>query len=73
MKPDNYDDLLEAIKEELNFFKNCIFKTDKIIFTKVSRELVDEYLALVNDKDIQRMTLTKEKKYDKEKELTWID
>lgn len=36
-------------------------------------ELVDEYLALVNDKDIQRMTLTKEKKYDKEKELTWID
>lgn len=73
VKPDNYDDLLEAIKEELNFFKNCIFKTDKIIFTKVSRELVDEYLALVNDKDIQRMTLTKEKKYDKEKELTWID
>ena len=35
--------------------------------------MVDEYLALVNDKDIQRMTLTKEKKYDKEKELTWID
>lgn len=73
VKPDNYEDLLEAIKEELNFSKNCIFETDNIIFTKVSRELLDEYLALVNDKDIQRMTLTKEKKYDKEKELTWID
>ncbi len=73
VKPDNYEDLLEAIKEELNFSKNCIFETDNIILTKVSRELVDEYLALVNDKDIQRMTLTKEKKYDKEKELTWID
>ena len=73
VKPDNYEDLLEAIKEELNFSKNCIFETDNIIFTKVSRELVDEYLALVNDKDIQKMTLIKEKKYDKEKKLIWID
>lgn len=35
--------------------------------------MVDEYLALVNDKDIQKMTLIKEKKYDKEKKLIWID
>lgn len=49
-----------------------IFKTDNILFTKVSIELLDEYLELVNDKTIQRSTLTKEKEYSKEKELNWI-
>ena len=49
-----------------------IFETDNIMFTKVSIELLDEYLELVNDKSIQRSTLTKEKEYSKEKELNWI-
>lgn len=49
-----------------------IFETDNILFTKVSIELLDEYLELVNDKSIQRSTLTKEKEYSKEKELNWI-
>ena len=49
-----------------------VFKTDNILFTKVSTELLDEYLELVNDKTIQRSTLTKEKEYSKEKELNWI-
>lgn len=49
-----------------------IFETDNILFTKVSIELLDEYLELVNDKTIQRSTLTKEKEYSKEKELAWI-
>lgn len=49
-----------------------VFKTDNILFYKVSIELIDEYLELVNDKTIQRSTLTKEKEYSKEKELAWI-
>lgn len=49
-----------------------VFKTDNILFTKVSTELLYEYLELVNDKTIQRSTLTKEKEYSKEKELNWI-
>lgn len=49
-----------------------IFETDNIMFTKVSIELLDEYLELVNDKSIQKSTLTKEKEYSKEKELNWI-
>lgn len=49
-----------------------IFETDNILFTKVSIKLLDEYLELVNDKTIQRSTLTKEKEYSKEKELAWI-
>ncbi len=49
-----------------------IFETDNIMFTKVSIKLLDEYLELVNDKTIQRSTLTKEKEYSKEKELNWI-
>lgn len=49
-----------------------VFKTDNILFYKVSIELIDEYLELVNDKTIQRSTLTKEKQYSKEKELAWI-
>lgn len=49
-----------------------VFKTDNILFTKASTELLDEYLELVNDKTIQRSTLTKEKEYSKEKELNWI-
>ena len=49
-----------------------IFETDNILFTKVSIELLDEYLELVNDKSIQRSTLTMEKEYSKEKELNWI-
>ena len=49
-----------------------VFKTNNILFYKVSIELIDEYLELVNDKTIQRSTLTKEKEYSKEKELAWI-
>ena len=49
-----------------------IFETDNILLTKVSIELLDEYLELVNDKTIQRSTLTRKKEYSKEKELTWI-
>ncbi len=44
-----------------------IFETDNILFTKVSIKLLDEYLELVNDKTIQRSTLTKEKEYSKGK------
>ena len=44
-----------------------IFETDNILFTKVSIKLLDEYLELVNDKTIQRSTLTKEKSIAKEK------
>ena len=44
-----------------------VFKTDNILFYKVSIELIDEYLELVNDKTIQRSTLTKEKEYSKGK------
>ena len=46
-----------------------IFETNNILFTKVSIKLLDEYLELVNDKTIQRSTLTKEKEYSK---LAWI-
>ena len=44
-----------------------VFKTNNILFYKVSIELIDEYLELVNDKTIQRSTLTKEKEYSKGK------
>lgn len=49
-----------------------IFETDNILFTKVSIELIADYLELVNDKNIQRSTLIREKEYSKEKELNWI-
>ncbi len=49
-----------------------LLETDNINFIKVSADLVDDYLELVNDKSIQKWTLTSEKEYTKEKELAWI-
>lgn len=49
-----------------------LLETDNINFIRVSADLVDEYLELVNDKSIQKWTLTSEKEYTKEKELAWI-
>ena len=50
-----------------------LLETKNIIFTKVSMKLIDEYLELVNDKSIQKFTLTKEKEYSREKEMSWIN
>ena len=49
-----------------------LLETDNINFIRVSADLVDEYLELINNKSIQKWTLTSEKKYTKEKELAWI-
>jgi RimJ/RimL family protein N-acetyltransferase len=49
-----------------------VFESERINYVKVSNELIDEYLKMVNDKDIQRFISTNPYTFSYEEELTWI-
>ena len=49
-----------------------IFESENINYFNITEDLVDEYLLMVNDKEIQKMISTVEKSYTKDQEITWI-
>ena len=49
-----------------------IFESENIDYINITEDLVDEYLLMVNDKEIQKMISTVEKSYTKDQEITWI-
>lgn len=49
-----------------------IFESDRINFVKLSEKLVDDYLDMVNDVEIQRFISHERKAYSLDGELEWI-
>lgn len=48
------------------------FESDNIIYTKMSERLLDDYLKMYNDKEIQRVLFRSEKTFKDEHILNWI-
>ena len=49
-----------------------VFDSERIDYIPVSFDLVDDYLVMVNDKEIQRLISKNERVYSREDELNWI-
>lgn len=51
---------------------NKKFESENIIYINITEDLVDEYLPMVNDKEIQKMISKVDRTYTKEEEIDWI-
>lgn len=51
---------------------NVVFCSSHINFINISEELIDEYLVMVNDSEIQKFISHKERVYTREDEINWI-
>ena len=52
--------------------KNSILETDNLYLMNVSIDLINDYLKMVNDKDIQMLISNKERTYTYEDEEVWV-
>lgn len=50
-----------------------VFESEKIDYINVSLDLVDDYLIMVNDPEIQKFISKKTKVYSKEDEINWVN
>ena len=53
--------------------QEVIFDSERINFIKINESLVDEYLKMVNDPEVQETLGFTKITYSKEKELEWIN
>ena len=49
-----------------------VFESEKINYIHVSLDLIDDYLIMVNDREIQKCISTKIRVYSKEDEVNWV-
>lgn len=49
-----------------------VFESERIDYIPVSEVLVDDYLVMVNDKEIQRCISKNERVYSREDEVNWV-
>ena len=49
-----------------------IFESERINFVKISEELVNDYLAMVNDEEVQKYISRERKTYTLEGEIEWV-
>ena len=49
-----------------------IFESERIIFIKITKKLVNEYLEMVNDIEVQKYISHNRKNYELDDELEWI-
>lgn len=49
-----------------------VFDSERIDYIPVSFDLVDDYLVMVNDKEIQRLISKNERVYSREDEVNWV-
>lgn len=49
-----------------------VFESEKINYIHVSLDLIDDYLIMVNDREIQKCISTKIRVYSREDEVNWI-
>lgn len=52
---------------------NVLFESDNIYYVNVSKELIDDYLVMINDESVQRRISKKRKVYTYEDEVVWVD
>lgn len=58
----------------MNDFKyNILFESDNIYYVELDKKLIDDYLIMVNNYDVQSKISKKRKIYTFESELEWID
>lgn len=50
-----------------------VFESEKINYVNVSLDLVDDYLIMVNDPEIQKFISENTKVYSKEDEINWVN
>jgi len=49
-----------------------VFESDRIFFVKLSQELVQDYLNMVNDIEVQKYISHKRKEYTLDGEIEWV-
>lgn len=49
-----------------------VFESEKINYIHVSLDLIDDYLIMVNDREIQKCISTKIRFYSREDEVNWV-
>ena len=49
-----------------------IFETDRIYFIKLNEGLIDDYMAMINDLEVQKYITHKVREYTLEEELKWL-
>ena len=49
-----------------------VFESKNIIFIKLSEELIDEYLTMINNYEVQKYISHNMHKYSRDEELNWI-
>lgn len=49
-----------------------VFESEKINYIHVSSDLIDDYLIMVNDREIQKCISTKIRVYSREDEVNWV-
>lgn len=52
---------------------NAVFKSDNIDFIKISADLIDDYLKMVNDQEISKLISLTPHLYTYEEELDWVN
>ena len=50
-----------------------VFESDRIIFIKLTKDLVEDYVNMVNDENVQRLISKKRNIYKIDEELEWIN
>ncbi len=55
----------------LNKYKKLV-ESEKIYYVEINRDLINDYLLMVNDEGVQRGISTKRKSYSFEDEINWI-
>lgn len=49
-----------------------VFESEKINYIHVSLDLIDDYLIMINDREIQKCISTKIRVYSREDEVNWV-
>lgn len=49
-----------------------VFESERIDYIPISEDLVDDYLIMVNDKEIQKFISKEERVYSREDEVNWV-
>lgn len=50
-----------------------VFESERIYYTKINKELIEDYLEMINDKEVASQISHKPKKFTYEKELKWVE
>ena len=52
---------------------NIIFESNNIYFVKVSLDLIDDYLKMVNNHEVSKFIFLKNRSFTYEDEIKWVE